>query len=380
MILKLPKSPIQKVVKRIQMLQQLSQIRQYFSVTHILFSCFYMLICTNINANVPANPEISQNLYQAVIEAPSRDESQRARLFQEGMRIIFKRIAGTEEVLKLPVVTQALQNAASYVERFDYHDNQLRVTFSAQMMNDLLLNSGYTLWGQKRPTLILWLAVDENSKRYIIDEQSNPGLHTTLLEFAQARGLPLVLPVMDLTDMQNVSVSDVFSNFPSVLVGASNRYGANAILIGKMIQKPHGWEAQWQILVDNYHREWVMQSADFNDLLQKGILSVISDLQGRYGIKQQNVASYKSLLIGVKGIHSSSDFSRAESYLNSLEQVKGVAVKQVFANGVVFEVKPQSGVDKEILSQVISMEKRFASLGYNEQPIESLDLTYRWTP
>lgn len=380
MILKLPKSPIQKVVKRIQMLQQLTKIRQYFSVTQILFSFFCMLICTNIYANVPANSENSQNLYQAVIAAPNRDESQRMTLFQEGMRVIFKRIAGTEDVLKLPAVEQALKNASTYVERYDYHEDQLRVIFSAQMMNDLLFKNGYVLWGQKRPTLILWLAVDENNKRYIMGEQSNPELHTMLSEFAQTRGLPLVLPVMDLTDMQNVTVSDIFSSFPSVLVGASNRYGANAILIGKMIKKPQGWEAQWQILIDSYHREWGMQSADFNDLLQKGLSSVINDLQGRYGIKQQEATLSKSLLIGVKGIQSSSDFSRAESYLNGLEQIKGVTVRQVFANGVIFEVKPQNGVDKEILSQVISMEKRFATLGYHDRPVESLDLTYQWTP
>ncbi|MCS5708788.1 DUF2066 domain-containing protein [Candidatus Berkiella cookevillensis] len=362
------------------MLQQLTKIRQYFSITQILFSFFSMLICTNICANVPANTEISQNLYQAVIVAPSRDEAQRIALFQEGMRIIFKRIAGTEDVLKLPAVEQALKNASAYVERYDYHGDQLRVIFSAQMMNDLLFKNGYALWGQKRPTLILWLAMDENNKRYIMGEQSNPDLHAMLLDFAQERGLPLVLPVMDLTDMQNVSVSDIFSNFPSVLTGASSRYGANAILVGKMIKKPQGWEAQWQILIDSYHREWVMQSADFNDLLQKGLTSVISDLQGRYGIKQQDTAFSKSLLIGVKGIQSSRDFSRAESYLNGLEQVKGVTVRQVFANGVIFEVKPQNGVDKEILSQVISMEKRFAALGYHERPVESLDLTYQWTP
>tara|TARA_R110002110_G_scaffold166602_2_gene367333 strand:- start:88316 stop:89380 length:1065 start_codon:yes stop_codon:yes gene_type:complete len=319
------------------------------------------------------------DLYEAVLAAPTRQADERQQLFQDGLEIVLKRISGDSELLKNKEIISALESSGQYVEKFGYYGGQsLFVRYNPNTVNELVLEANQPIWGQKRPTVLLWLAISEDSlDRRIIGAESDPKMQVDIKRYASELGLPLVLPIMDLTDMRQVNASDVWGEFPSVLHRASKRYDADVIVVAK-IQKNHNdvWASQWQFMVDDYVQKWDWTSEERDSAIQEGVSQLARHLLQRYGLKkgQQTLGS---ILVGVQDIASISDFAKAEAYLNSLEQLDVVNVKEVTNQGVIFEVTTMGHGDPEILSQVISMDNKLVTLADKDRIVENTDLTYR---
>src|SRR5699024_4784654 len=140
--------------------------------------------------------------------------------------------------------------------------------------------------------------------------------------------------------------------FPSVMTMASERYGANAILIGRMSKEETGWEGRWELLMNNQPSYHTVSVAGFEHALMKGLSFAITQLQTQFAVNKLT-AQPQSLFIDMRGIYSASELNAAEAYLNGLDQLKEVSIKEIVSNRVVFEITPQGHIDKNILSQVI---------------------------
>ncbi len=364
-----------KLTKRISMLfKKLNMPLQVFWGI-----CFYLSSIV-LASKISLASQNSVDLYEATLPAPSHDASDRLQLFEDGLRIVIKRVAGDENIFKNNNVIEALKSSGEYVEKFGYYGtDSLFVRYNPNSVNELVLGAAQPIWGQKRPTVLLWLGVAEsNLERRIIGIESDPKMHVEIKQQASELGLPLVLPIMDLVDMNQVNITDIWGDFPSVLNNASKRYGADVIVVAK-VHKNHNdvWASQWQLMFDDYVQKWDWTSdGTLDSAIQEGVSQLARHLLQRYGLKksQQTVGS---ILIGIQDISSIAAFAKAEAYLNSLEQLEGVDVLEISDEGVIFEAKVMGYLDPEILSQVISMDDKLVALAGKDQIVGTSDLTYR---
>ena len=359
----------------LQQLLQIKKIKRSFSIIPAIFCLLFVLSSKGVWAYTAE--ESTNDFYQVAISVPSSHQNDKEIYFQNGLKTVLKRITGTETILENQNVLSALESPMSYVQQFSYQGNQYLIKFSPKLVDEIAFQNGFSVWGQTRPTLILWLGVSENNQRRIVGTESDPELYQALEQAADSRGLQLVLPLMDLMDIDQVTVSDLWGQFPSVVATASERYGANAILIGKVTKKETDWEGTWELLIDDIQRLHTSTATDFDNMLMQGLYFSVAQLQARFGINRA-VSQSETLLVDVRGIYSASDLNRAELYLNGLDQLKEVAIKEIIANRVVFEVKPQGSVDKNILSQVISMDRHLIKVPVFEQNKNESTLSYRW--
>lgn len=358
----------------LQQLLQIKKIKKSFSCSLLILGVFIAQVSAHIVAD-----EVVDSLYQVQVSIPADKQNDKEIYFQNGLRTVLQRITGTQLVLENQNIWDALEAPMSYIQQFSHQDDQLVMHFSENLVNNLVLQNGFTVWGQNRPTLILWLGIAEEQQRQIVGSESHPALYKTLEQFAASRGLQLVLPLMDLVDMDQVMVSDLWGQFPSVMTTASERYGANAILIGRMTKKESDWEGHWELLINNqpfYHKVSV---TSFENALMKGVSFAISQLQTQFAVNESKTQS-QSFFVDIRGIYSALELNAAEAYLNGLDQLKDVSIKEIAANKVVFEITPQGHVDKNILSQVINMDKHFSKVPPFEENKNELTLTYRWIP
>jgi len=324
--------------------------------------------------------QITFDLYEAALPAPSHKASDRLQLFEDGLRVVIKRVAGDDTIFKNDSVIEALKSPGQYVEKFGYYGtDSLFVRYNPNTVNELILSATQPIWGKKRPTVLLWLGVAENDlERRIIGIESDSKMHLGIEQKASELGLPLILPIMDLADINQVNVSDIWGDFPSVLNNASKRYGADVIVVAK-VHKNHNdiWASQWQLMFDDYIQKWDWTSeGNLDTAIQEGISQLARHLLQRYGLKKSQQKA-GSILIGIQDISSIAAFAKAEAYLNSLEQLEGVDVLQVTNEGVIFEAKATGNLDPQILSQVISMDNKLVALAGKDQVVGASDLTYR---
>lgn len=322
--------------------------------------------------------EVVPDLYEATLPSTSQADNERHTLFKQGLIEVLERVSGENDIEKQPNIKQAIEQASDYVEQYSYGENVLTVKYNAEQINHLVYQLGHTVWGQRRPNIILWLALEEQNDRRLVGVESDPAIQSFITQVAKEKGLPLILPLMDLEDVSSVTVTDVWGQFPSVLQQASSRYGAKNILVGRVTHLQVGgedsWEGRWQILESDENPVWTVQGKTLQEVLSQGISHTTQYFMAHYGATNKNTDNEvigQPILVGIEDIKSSSDFEQAQAYLSTRNQVVEVNVHEVLGNMAVFAVTLQGDNGRQILEQSIHLDQ--------SADFSKVDLAYRWS-
>lgn len=326
-------------------------------------------------------------LYETTLSCQSQSEAERQTLFKQGLVQVLEKVSGETGFEKDEKVKQALSHITDFVEQYAYQGNELTVRFSTDLINRLMNQSGHTaVWGQRRPNVILWLAVEENQQRRLVGAETDPALQAQVEKWAASSGLPLVLPLMDLEDVSSVTVTDVWGQFPTTIQQASKRYDAQVILVAKLSHNPGAdkpWTASWELYTQNETPNWTVSGATQEEVLQQGIASTSHYLVGRFGQKsmQRSPTSDKPFLVMVDNVQNANDYANVGKQLSSLVPTNTVNIRRIEGDLVTFEIIPRQSSGREAFVQALQLEHRLQK----QQPDEGVmlseaDLMVRWNP
>jgi hypothetical protein len=235
------------------------------------------------------------------------------------------------------------------------------------------------------------LTIEDQQQRRFVTAESDPTIPTLVKHLAQERGLPISLPIMDLEELANISVEDLWTPSITGVRQASQRYGAQVILIGRMVHHSDRWESNWQLLSqDEQAPTWQIQGNTIEELVTQGITQTTQYLIGHYAMTKSPVNNLqmntdqnveRSIFIGIDNIQSGPDFIKVQEYLNNVDQIGGVSVHHIAGNTAVFEIKPKIQ-NKEQLEKAIVMEQHLVAISGSEslQSSPPIDLAFRWVP
>lgn len=326
-------------------------------------------------------------LYETTLPCQSQAEAERQTLFKQGLIQVLEKLSGETGFENDEKVKQALTHITDYVEQYAYQGNALNVRYSTDLLNRLMNQSGHTAaWGQRPPNVILWLAVEENQQRRLVGAETDPSLHAQLEKWAANKGLPIVLPLMDLEDVSSVTVTDVWGQFPNTLQQASKRYDAAVILVAKLSHNPTSdkpWVATWQLFSANENPTWTVSGLTQEEVLIQGIDSTSHYLMGRFGQKNQprTASSDKPFLVAVDNVQSGMDYTNVEKHLMHLQPNNAINIRRIEGSLAIFEITPQSGNGREAFEKALQLEHRLLRQQAGETALLSeADLMVRWNP
>mgnify|MGYP000411600620 CR=1 FL=1 len=188
-------------------------------------------------------------LYTAEVPLDREARDPRSEAYDAALRQVLLRVSGSELVGDEELLAQLFPNPQAFVTQFrPGSEDSLWVSFDGQAIERVLRNAGQPIWGADRPLTLVWLAVDwGQGEREIIaaddpermEQESrsidrNRMIRQRLLDIADRRGLPLVFPLLDTTDLQSVTFADIWGGFDSAVLDASQRYDADSVLIGRI--------------------------------------------------------------------------------------------------------------------------------------------------
>ena len=322
--------------------------------------CFaLLLVLASCWVNVSA-AEL-QGIYEVTLTVQGQGEKERRAAYVEAFRTVLIRVTGDRQVLSDLRLKGAIAKARNYVQRFDYtteadvgHEHseaevkernsvatmepllqppqqRLHIIFDDRAINRLLHQFRLPVWGRLRPTLLILLAVDEGSHRYLLAAEGYSELSALVEEAAQRRALPVILPLLDLDDQQNISFSDVWGDFAQALQQASRRYQPGALLVGRAYRpsmKSDGWQLRWGLYSDELNEHWPLQSKSLAAGLTVSLDQAI-DLLAQHYARDLTAEASGAVMLRVSDIHGSEDYAKVMRYLNTLEIVDAVALKKV---------------------------------------------------
>src|SRR4051812_36885056 len=149
------------------------------------------------------------------VDVPVADQSADVRnaAFKAALLMVVKRISGLADVPPNSAVTAAVNAPQRYYSQYRYRteDNPvpgaqpgktllLSVRFADSAIQKLITEAGLPQWSANRPTTLAWIAVTDGTTRAVLGASDPNPLVTSLRARARERGLPLVLPMMDLDE------------------------------------------------------------------------------------------------------------------------------------------------------------------------------------
>jgi hypothetical protein len=204
--------------------------------------------------------------------------------------------------------------------------------------------AGLPVWGDDRPVTVVWLAFDAGEgEREVLaaggaDGATAAALRRELLQAAQERAVPVVLPLRDSQDLAAVSYADVWGDFSEPVVRGSARYQADAVLIGRARLFPQGMpDVRWTLLAGGERAEWRGDVANgpqgLADRLAQRLTTAIT-------------AGPTRMRLVVSGVENFEDYGRVLAHLADLDVVESLAVARVDGQAVDFELGLRGGTDR----------------------------------
>lgn len=295
-------------------------------------------------AAIPANAELVSGLYEADVPVSDNGGATRQQALLKAFREVLVKVSGYGGVLDDPAVAEVVSKADRYVQQFRYRDRpggklNLWVRFNSTGVEQLLQGHNLPVWGGARPVMAVWLAVEENGVRRLVGNGDST-YAPALVSEAAARGIPLRLPLLDLTDRSNVSSSDIWGDFRSTILAASKRYDAQAVLTGRLHKgRSGGWQVRWALYGDGEPVRWDDSGSDLWPMLASGIDAGVDTISLRY-TRTYGDAGQTAIQLRVEDISGLQDYNRALHYLESVSGVARVEVTEMGADYATFKLDP----------------------------------------
>jgi hypothetical protein len=195
-------------------------------------------------------------------------------------------------------------------------------------------------------------------------------LRERLVDIATKRGLPLAFPLLDTTDLQSVTFSDIWGGFDERVVDASKRYDANSILIGR-VRPSSGQANRWTYTFGGQTLNWTGPP--------ENIVGQIADLLAAEFALGGNLP-LESLLLNVSGIQTVDAYGAVQNLLSGVGVIEKIRITEVAGDVVSYEVDVRGG------AQRLRRSLRFAGLLEQEAigrvggPERSADLEFFYSP
>lgn len=301
----------------------------------------------------PANALEVDGLYQAKVPVVGQTREERLEVYPAALAQVVVKLTGNRDVPELAQLSGFMARAVSLVQQFQYEElltinpalveagykRQLVVKFDGDAISQALIDAEVPLWGRTRSEVLLWLAVEDREARYLLAENTLAELESHLVEQSVRRGLPLILPLMDLEDQARLGFADVWGDFRQNILTASQRYGVDLALVGRLIRTSDGlWRARWSLHQAAAESEyWNGNVNDQLEALTQGVDGAADYISQRYA-QLFSATSADSILLTVTGVEDLAGYARAMKYLESLDIVTNVEVDKVFADQVLFRL------------------------------------------
>ena len=306
-------------------------------------------------------------LYQASVPVSSRAEGANPAAFVAAMRAVLVRVTGRRTAAEDTAFAPLINNASRYVQQYrDAPDNQLWVAFDGAAIERWLTQNGQPLWGQERPSTVVWLGVQTGPQTgNLVTADDTSELKTAIDAAAVLRGIPLVWPSAADLQKYHVDYSSLNAAAPAGAASGSlaevgHRLGADGVLIGHASNSTAAAIVHWTLLYRDHNSDAV------------GALEGVNRAADTYAALFAASGNLAPIDIEVSGVGGLRDYASVESYLESLTFISHVAVQALSGDTVSFRLTMRGGV--EPLQHALALDGRLQSLPAGDNGIQRFEL------
>jgi len=362
---------------------------------------------------LPALAGEKLDIYSAAVAVKDDSAAQRARAISKALEAVYVKASGDLRVVdRYPSLAGSIRRASTYVSSFQYFDveiepqplqhdtavdapdteagidaiqggektklsvqTMLQASFSSDMVQRSLQEAGAPLWQATRPTVLVWLVIEQGGKRHLVNQEFAPTVWAQLQVRAELRGVPIVQPLLDLEEQLLISSDDVWLMDTEKIQAASRRYNADYILVGKLAHTySEQWLGQWLIVNQASEKAQRFTVQEQQQFVKVGVDLMADKLAQRFSVAQHNASGKRRYELQVSAVNSPEDYLKLDRYLQSIEGLGNLQLKSIQANDCFFVF--ESTGDIKNLDALLRLGDKLQRSSMS--PDVSNRLIYRW--
>lgn len=346
---------------------RISQFIRYFG----LLALPILILGSSVNASIKV-----KGLYDVEIPVSSQTREERQRALQQGMADVVLRLAGSKGLKSLSARPDTMGKASQYVEQYRYRKQStgdaglfLWARFNQKALLALLRQHQVAVWSGSRPETLLWLAIEGKGGRYILGSDKNNAWSHRIRHHAQRRGIPIMLPLMDLEDRGNTRIGDIWGGFTKSLRTASNRYNPDDVMIGKVFRVAGRWNSRWTLVTATGEKSWSVRAKSASQAIAAGLDGLADYMAARYSTRISGQLSRYRLVIN--NVDTLQDYDEVRQYLRRIGLISKLQMDSVAPGSVVYTMDLRGGANA--LRQVLGLEQKLLP-DDNGEPMDSASL------
>ena len=313
---------------------------------------------------VPAHAVTVEDLF--TVELPVADQTTSLRLesFSEAFKQVIVKISGSDEALASPAFKRPVENSARYVKQFRYLNRTLpddeefdgsglflRIKFDQQLVEGLLREQNFPVWGRERPSTLLMISYDVNENIKLVSDDATPDLVEALDTAASFHAVPVLFPLMDLEDIALINIGDIASRQYENIDTMAKRYSPNALLVGQIVGRSgQGWQGDWEVRFAEQVFQWSFKASSKQDVIDQVIRHLAKILALEYALEDHRSVE-QSLLLSVSEVEGIDKLIKVQRYLKSLNVVDSVRIAMIRKDVVTYRLNLRN--DPEDLQRLI---------------------------
>lgn len=323
-----------------------------------------------------------EDLYSVRVLVSDESAAQLQAGARAGLLQVLVRVSGDSEVERNEVLRDGLRSPGRYYYQYSYGASEhtllvneeeiparvLQLKFEPSAIAGLLRQAGLPVWGSNRPGVMVWVAVDDGAGRAILLETDTGATAESLATHAARRGLPLLYPLGDLADSASLSVAEVWGSFRDRVQRASERYGADSILTGRVLVLGDQYAGRFSYRVNETWRDVEVVAFGADELVGRVIDQMADDLAAVYAIGSGRT----SVWLQVEAVDSLLDYAELNRYLSGLTPVVDLFVAEV--EGDVVRLRLDTEGATAVLLELIELDERLQLITRDD----SGALQFRW--
>ncbi len=305
------------------------------------------------------------DLHTATVEVTDKSEKERTRAFRTGLERVLVKMAGNAAVLDRDGIDRLLEGADGFVQRYSYapieegdgkdgsgeadasgngeDDPQFRlvISYTGTRIKQHLEDLEVVVWGEERPEVLVWLALDDGRERRIVGADDDSGAYEALMEAANRRALPVLLPLMDTRDREQVDFVDISGGFFDTLETASERYRGDILLVGHLRRGGGEWRGDWTLIGAGDRRAW----GGTGDGVGAAVATGVDGATDRLAAMLAGQGGERTRLsVRIQDVATLDDYARVKEYIEGLVRIRSFALREILPEELVFDLEVRGDV------------------------------------
>jgi hypothetical protein len=317
-----------------------------------LYKLFALLSVLLGMVSLPAKAVTVEDLF--TVELPIADQTTGLRLesFSQAFRQVVVKVSGSDDALRSPALERPIESSARYVKQFRYINRSLpeddefdaerlilRIDFDQRLVESLLRENNFPVWGRERPSSLLVISYDVNENIKLVTQDSTPDLIEALDQAASIHAVPVLFPLMDLEDIGLVNIGDIVSREYGKIQTMAARYAPDALLVGQILGRSgQGWQGDWEVRFADQIFKWKFKASSKKEVTEQVIRHLAKILALEYALEDHRRVE-QTLLLSVSALEGIDNLIKVQKYLKSLNVVDSVHVAMINKDVITYRLK-----------------------------------------